>query len=153
MLIAGLPKGLSVVSVRVEALVGVRPEEAWAAIADVGAVHKRLLPGRVTDVRMDGDIRILTMPDGTEIRELIMTVDHETRRMAYAVLGGQRMTLSHHHASFQVFDDADGEDRCRVVWITDILPHCLEAEVRVRVERGAVEIKEAIEVAASKHGV
>jgi hypothetical protein len=33
------------------------------------------------------------------------------------------------------------------------LPHRLEAEVRVRVERGAVEIKEAIEIAAAKHGI
>jgi len=73
--------------------------------------------------------------------------------MAYAVLGGQRMALSHHHASFQVFDDPDRENHCRVVWVTDILPHCLEAEVRARVERGAVEIKEAIEVAAIRHGV
>jgi len=115
-----------------------------AAIADVGAVHERLLPGRVADVRMDGDTRILTMPDGAEIRELVVAVDHQTRRMAYAVQGGQRMALSHHHASFQVFDDSE-RDRSRLVWVTDVLPHALEAEVRARVERGVVEMKEAIE--------
>jgi hypothetical protein len=135
---------MDVVSVRVEVAIGVRPEDAWAAIADVGAVHERLLPGRVTGTRMDGDTRILTMPDGTEVRELIVAVDHDARRMAYTVLGGQRMALAHHHASFQVFDDGDG-DRCRLMWITDVLPHRLEAEVRARVERGVVEMREAIE--------
>jgi hypothetical protein len=114
----------------------------WAAIADVGAVHRRLLPGRVAAVRMDGDIRTLTLPDGTEIRELIVAVDHDRRRMAYSVLGGQRMTLQHHHASFQVFDDGAGS---RLRWITDVLPHEREPDVRARMEPGVIEIKHVLE--------
>jgi len=52
------------------------------------------------------------------------------------------MDLGHHHASFQVFDDRDG---CRVVWITDVLPHDREAVVRAIVERGIAEMRAVLE--------
>jgi hypothetical protein len=45
-----------------------------------------------------------------------------------------RLPPVHHHASFQVF--AQGESRSRLVWITDVLPHELAVEIRLRVERG-----------------
>ena len=129
-------------SIQVETRIAARPQDVWAAIADVGAVHERLLPGRVAAVRIDGDVRILTMPGGYEIRELLVAVDHEHRRMAYAVQGGQRIELAHHHASFQVYDDGEGS---RLVWITDVLPHDRENEVRARVERAIVEMRTALE--------
>ena len=129
-------------SIRVETVVAAPPAAVWAAIADVGAVHERLLPGRVVATRMEGDTRILTMPAGNEVRELIVAVDHEHRRMAYAVQGGQRMELGHHHASFQVFDDLEGS---RVVWITDVLPHDRETVVRAVAERGIAEMRAVLE--------
>jgi hypothetical protein len=67
------------------------------------------------------------------VRALIVDVDDETRRLAYAVVEG-RLPLVHHHASFQVF--AEGESRSRLVWITDVLPHELAVGIRLRVERG-----------------
>ena len=36
-------------TVRVEAVIGVLADRVWDAIADIGAVHRRLLPGRVAD--------------------------------------------------------------------------------------------------------
>ncbi|HKO25456.1 MAG TPA: hypothetical protein VJY65_12060 [Chloroflexota bacterium] len=56
------------------------------------------------------------------MRALIVDVDDETRRLAYAVVKG-RLPLVHHHASFQVF--AEGESRSR-----------LAVGIRLRVERG-----------------
>jgi hypothetical protein len=116
----------------------------WDAIADVGAVHRRLLPGRVADARIEGDVRILTMPDGTRVRELILAIDHTIRRMAYAVTDGQRLPLTYHHASFQIFDEGD---RSRLVWLTDVLPHDMADLVRPRVERGIAEMKAVLETA------
>jgi carbon monoxide dehydrogenase subunit G len=131
-----------VVSVSVDVFIEVDPADVWAAIADIGAVHRRLLPGRVADVRLDGDVRTLVMADGVEVRELIVGLDHTQRRLAYSVQGGQRMALTHHHASFQVFPEGRGS---RLVWITDVLPHTLEPQVRARVERGVVEMKQVLE--------
>ncbi|GAB7039467.1 MULTISPECIES: SRPBCC family protein [Catenuloplanes] len=132
-------------TVRAEVSVGVPAEPAWEAVADVGAVHRRMLPGRVRDARIDGDTRILTMPDGHEVRELIVGIDHEARRMAYTVVGGQRLPITYHHAFFQVVPEDAGT--CRLLWVTDVLPHGAAAHVRPRVERGIAEIRDALEAA------
>jgi hypothetical protein len=103
-----------------------------------------LLPGRVADARVEGDTRILTMPDGSRIRELIVSVDHSIRRMAYAIVEGNRLPVTYHHAAFQVVDQGD---RSRLVWLTDVLPHAMAAAVQARVERGIVEIRQVLESA------
>jgi hypothetical protein len=128
----------------VETVIGVGADAVWAAVADVAGVHRRLLPGRVADARVEGDTRVLTMPDGAEVRELILDVDHDGRRLAYAVVGGQRLGLTFHHASFEVVDEGD---RSRLVWVTDVLPHEAAGAVRARTERGIDEIRQAIEAA------
>jgi uncharacterized protein YndB with AHSA1/START domain len=133
-----------VATVQVEALINVPAHRVWDAVADVGAVHRRLLPGRVVDARVEDDTRTLTMPDGSQIRELIISVDHAIRRMAYAVVEGPGLPVTYHHAAFQVFDAGD---RSRLVWLTDVLPHTLAAAVRARVERGIVEIRQNLESA------
>ena len=131
-----------VATVGVEVVVEVPAQKVWEAIADVGAVHERLLPGRVAQARIEGDIRILTMPDGAQVRELILAIDHGLRRMAYTVIEGQRLPLTYHHAAFQVFEEGE---HSRVVWLTDVLPHALADTVRARVERGIVEMKNVLE--------
>lgn len=131
-------------SIHHEIVIAATPEQVWAALRDVGAVHQRLLPGYVVATQLDGDTRILTMPDGGTVRELIVAIDDEHRRLAYAVVE-TRMPLTHHHASFQVF--ADGAHHSRLVWVTDALPHARAAEIRVRVERGAAVMQETIEAA------
>jgi Polyketide cyclase / dehydrase and lipid transport len=135
-------------TIRQEIVIEAAPEHVWAAVRDVGAVHRRLVPGHVVDTRLDGDTRILTFPSGGVGRELIVGVDDEARRLAYAVVEG-RMPLVHHHASFQVF--GEGASRRRLVWITDVLPHELAAEIRLRVERGAIVMKQTLE-AEARHG-
>ncbi|MBO4274277.1 hypothetical protein [Microbispora triticiradicis] len=39
-------------SVRHEIVIDAPPEHIWDVLRDVGAVHERLLPGRVTDIRI-----------------------------------------------------------------------------------------------------
>ena len=129
-------------SIHKEIVIEVAPEKVWAAVRDVGAVHRRLVPGYAVDTHLDGDFRILTMPNGDVVRELIVDIDDERRRLAYAVIE-TRMPLVHHHASFQVF--AEGENRSRLVWITDALPNTLATEIRMRVERGAIVMKQTLE--------
>jgi len=105
--------------------------EVWNAVRDVGAPHKRLAPGFLTDTRLEGDARIVTFANGLVARELIVDVDDATRRLAWAVVGGR---LTHHNASMQVF--ADGEEQSRVVWIADLLPHELGGHVASLIEQG-----------------
>lgn len=55
-------------SIRHEIVIDASPEHIWDVLRDVGAVHERLLPGRVMDTRLEGDQRFLTFPDGHVIR-------------------------------------------------------------------------------------
>ncbi|MFE5582406.1 SRPBCC family protein [Kitasatospora sp. NPDC056531] len=118
-------------------------DEVWDAVRDVGAVHKRLIPGYVLDTRIDGDVRYLTMPGGAVIRELIVSIDDDLRRLAYSAVEGFKIPLTHHHASFHVAPE--GADRCRLIWTTDVLPHEMAEQVRLRVTRGAQVMKETLE--------
>ncbi|MEW1738493.1 SRPBCC family protein [Nocardia beijingensis] len=134
-------------AIRHEIVIGASPSHIWDVVRDVGAVHRRLLPGRVVDTRLDGAERRLTFPDGHVIRELIVSIDDEARRLAYSVLEGARPALEYHHASFEV--RAEGE-RGRLIWITDVLPESAALEVRIRTEYGLAEMKRAIEAAAAE---
>jgi len=127
-------------SIHKEILILASPEDVWAAIRDVGAVHQRLAPGFVIDTRLDGDARIVTFANGAVVRELFVDIDDDARRLAYAAVGGR---TTHHNASMQVF--AVGEDQSRLVWITDLLPNEAAPVIRELVERGAATMKRTLE--------
>ena len=121
------------------------PGRVWDAIRDVGAVHTRLAPGFVADVRMDGDVRIVTFDDGRVIPERIIAIDDTNRRMAYAAVGVPER--KHHNASFQVF--ANGHGASRLVWITDVLPDTLADKFAAAMETGLAAAKRRLEQEAS----
>lgn len=127
-------------SIRKEILVEARPEDVWAAVRDVGALHHRLVPGFVVDTRLEGDARVVTFGNGMVLRELIVDLDDEARRLAWSARGGR---LTHHHASVQVL--AEGEGRSRLVWTADLLPHELAGDVRAMMEQAAAVMKPTLE--------
>ena len=90
----------------------------WDAIRDVGAIHKRLVPGFVLNCRLEGDWRTVTFANGMVVRELIVSVDEKASRHSWSARGG---SLTHHNASVQVF--SEGDNRCRVIWIADLMPN------------------------------
>lgn len=116
--------------------------EAWAAIADVGAVHTRLAKGFVTNVTLEGDVRIVTFANGFTVKEQIIAIDAEHKRLAYTSIGGR---ASHHNASFQVFEEDDSS--CRIEWITDLLPEEVSGAIGDMVDKGI----EAITQTLNKH--
>ena len=127
-------------SIRKEMTIDVPPEQLWAAMRDVGALHTRLGAGFVTDCRMDGDARTVTFANGMVAREVIVDVDERDRRVAWAAVGGR---LTHHNASTQVFDASPG--RSRVVWIADLLPNELAPAIEAMIEQGVAAMKRTLE--------
>ena len=91
-------------------------EDVWSAIRDIGALHTRLVPGFVTDTRVEPGARIVTFGNGMVLREPIITVDDNARRVVWSAEGGP---FTHYNASLQAFAE-DGATR--VVWIADFLP-------------------------------
>ena len=126
-------------SIYKEVLIEVPAEDLWAALRDAGNVQ-RLFRGVVVDARLEGDARTVTFAAGQVVRERIVAIDDERRRIAYAVV---RDGLVHHNASMQVF--ADSEGRSQFVWISDFLPDELAASIYPLVEQGAAAIKRTLE--------
>lgn len=127
-------------SIHREILVHARPAIAWAALRDVGAIHRRLAPGFVTDVRLEDGARVVTFGNGMVVRELIVDVDDDARRVAWSATGGQ---LTHHNASAQIV--AEGPGKCRFVWIADVLPHEVAPAMASMIEQGLAVIKQTLE--------
>jgi len=127
-------------SIRKEVLLRSRPEDVWAAVRDVGAIHIRLVPGFVVNCRLDGDARIVTFANGVTARELIVDINEPDRRLVWAAVGGR---LTHHNASVQVF--AEGVAASRLVWIADLLPNELAPSIEVMIEQGIGAMKKALD--------
>lgn len=127
-------------SIRKEILIETGVEKVWEAVRDVGAVHQHLAHGFVTGTRLVGNSRFVTFKDGTIVRELLLDMNDQTRRLDYAAIGGR---ATFHHASMQVFPN--GEGRSRLVWITDVLPDELAMPIAALVEAGADAIKQTLE--------
>ena len=116
----------------------------WDAIRDVGAIHKRLVPGFVVDCKLEGDSRLITFANGMAVREIIVAVDDKTRRHAWSARGEP---LTHHNASIQVF--AEGDDKCRVVWIADVMPNEVADTVGEMMLQGLAAMKRTLEGSAA----
>ena len=112
----------------------------WDAVRDFGAVHTRLAPGFVTDTRIDGDARIVTFANGNVARERLVGCDEARQRLAYAIASER---LTQHSASIQVV--TDGTTRCRVIWITDVLPNEIAPYIDAQMELGAAAMQRAFE--------
>jgi carbon monoxide dehydrogenase subunit G len=126
-------------SIHKEIMIEAPPDYVWAAVRDFGAVQN-LVPGLVVDCRLDGDARIATFADGRVARELLVDINDETRRLVYAEPGERFITRS---ASVQVF--ADGETRCRLVWINDVLPNKFAELIGGNMDRGVGAMKQTLE--------
>jgi hypothetical protein len=127
-------------SVHKEIQIEARAEDVWDALRDWGAIHERLAPGFVVDARLDGPDRIVTFFNGAVVRELLVDLDDDARRLAWSVVDGP---YTHHNGVAQVF--AEGDDRSRFVWIADLQPDAAAAVTGELMERGLGVIKETLE--------
>src|SRR6187397_3032740 len=111
----------------------------WDAIRDVGAIHRRLVPGFVVDCKLDGDSRIVTFANGMLVREIIVAVDDETCRHAWSARGEP---FTHHNASMQVF--SEGDEQSHVVWIADVMPNEVADTVGEMMSQAFVVMKQTL---------
>ena len=127
-------------SIRKEILIDAPPARVWDALRDVGALHVRLVPGFVTDTRMEGNTRVVTFGNGMTAREDIVSVDEERRRVCWAIVG---QNFHHYNGAAQVLDDvAEGS---RFIWTADLLPDELAGQVDQMMSAGIAVIKKTLE--------
>jgi hypothetical protein len=126
--------------IRKEISIDARPEDVWDALRDWGALHTRLVPGFVTDCRLDGEDRIVTFANGLTVRELLVDSDEDARRLAWSVREGP---YSHHNGVAQVLDGENGGSR--FVWTADLLPEEAAAPTAEAMGQGVAVVKETLE--------
>lgn len=122
--------------------VAVPQQFAWDAVRDVGKVHSRLAAGFVVSTILEGSVRTVTFANGLVVKEQIVTVDDDLRRLSYASIGGR---ASHHNAYIQV--TSVSENTSRILWVTDLLPDEMKSPIAQMVEAGCVAIKKTLESA------
>ena len=126
-------------SIHKDIAIDAHPDEVWAAVADFGKPHERLVPGFARDARLDGDARIVTFANGTVAREVLVDCDETRRRLVYAVISER---VKQHSASVQVV--ADTEARSRLLWVVDVLPHEMAPYVDAQMDQAAIAMKKTL---------
>jgi len=127
-------------SIRRAIVIDASPERVWDALRDWGALHERLVPGFATDARLDGQDRIVTFSGGGPLRERLVDLDDDARRLVWSIADPP---YSHHNASAQVF--AHGRGRSLFVWVADFLPNELTGRVAPLIEQALGVIKRTLE--------
>lgn len=120
-------------------LIRAKPEAIWDAARDVGALHTRLVPGFVVDTKLEGDVREVTFANGMVVREPIVSIDDERRRLAWGATGGR---TTHYNAVLEVLADGDGS---LVTWTIDLLPNELASPVNAMQRQGLAAMKKTFE--------
>jgi carbon monoxide dehydrogenase subunit G len=125
-----------------EIRVETRPEVIWDAARDIGALHTRLVPGFVVNTQVEGNTRMVTFANGMVVREVIISIDDQRRRLAWTAIGGR---TTHYNAVLEVLADGAGT---RVVWVIDLLPDDVAEAVAAMQDKGLAAMKETFERAA-----
>lgn len=124
-------------------VVDVPADQVWAALRDVHALPTRLAAGFVTNSRRDGDDRLLTFANGMEVRERILAIDEDHRRVVYSVIGGE---MNFHRASATVTTKPNGQTQ--FTWTAQVAPAELAPGMDGMMEVGAAAIKQTLETTA-----
>jgi len=120
------------------------PERVWDALSDWGALHERLVPGFVTDARLDGEDRIVTFFNGAVVREVLVDLDERSKRLSWSIVEGP---YTHHNGVAQVLSEGPG--RTRFVWLADLLPNEAAPITEEMMGRGVQAVKQTLESEAS----
>lgn len=126
-------------SIRKEIVTSAPPETVWEILRDLGALHTRLVPGFVVDTRLEPGARVVTFRNGMVVKEPIVAIDDESRRLVWSAEG---VPMTHYNSSAQVFAEGCGS---RVVWIADFLPDTAAGTVGPMMQEGMAAMKKALD--------
>ena len=94
-------------------------DEVWNLLRDPASVTTWF--PQMTDVNIDGTERRITLASGLTLIETIVSNRDDLRRFQYRLTGP--LPIESHLGTIDVI--ADGDNRCVVVYSTDVIPHVL----------------------------
>ena len=118
--------------------------DVWSAVRDIGALHTRLVPGFVSDTKLEPGARVVTFINGTVLREPIVTLDDEARRLVWTHEGGH---ARHYNGALQISELADG--LTSVVWTADFLPDDIGGYMSQAIEAGMAAMQRSLDALAA----
>ncbi len=130
-------------SLRREIVVKASADQAWEAIADIGALHTQLVPGFVVATTLEPGARVVTFANGATVREPIVSIDPTARRLVWTSEGGR---ATHYNAAVQAFPEPAGG--ARIVWIVDVLPDALAPDLATAMQTGMTAMQRALDATA-----
>ena len=116
-------------------------EQAWRRVAAVDQVHD-ILPV-VTSCSFEGDQRACLLANGAQLKEKIISIDNDLKRLAYSVIDSP-FGLEYHAASMQIVADGQGS---RIDWTTDFKPDHLKEALTPMLEQMFAQMSERLSVA------
>jgi hypothetical protein len=132
-------------SIRKEISTKASGDAVWAALRDLGALHTRLVPGFVVNTQLETGARVVTFGNGMIVREPIVDVNEETRRVVWSAESDR---FTHYNASAQVLSGEGG--LTRLVWIADFLPHEAASRIGQMMEQGMTVMKQTLDALAEQ---
>jgi len=126
-------------SIRKEITTGADANEVWSALRDIGALHTRLVPGFVVDTKLEDGARIVTFGNGMVVREPIVGVSEEMRRVAWSAVSEK---LTHYNGAVEMLD---GDGGTRVVWTADFLPDEAASFIDSMMDQGISVMKQTLD--------
>jgi|AntAceMinimDraft_12_1070368.scaffolds.fasta_scaffold38965_2 hypothetical protein len=118
-------------TIRLEQSFDAEASELWAILGQPERVD--WVPG-IESCVFDGKVRAFTLPGAGAIKEEILLLDHDQRRIEYSCFESP-IPLTLHQASMQITDTEDG---CHLVWETRIEPEKFEPFIVTSME-GALQ--------------
>lgn len=128
-----------------EVFIDVPHQRVWDAIRDIGALHTRLVPGFVVDTKLEPGARVVTFGNGMVMREPIISLDDERRRLCWTAEGG---ATTHYNAVMEVRQEGRG---ARVLWTSDLLPDAVAGQIGGMQEQGLATMKRTLESQPKQH--
>ena len=132
-------------TLHIERIIEASADFVWDRLRDFGALHTRVAPGFILDTVVEGDVRTVTFDGGLVMRERLIAIDDEHRRIVYSILAD---LFEHHSASNALVPE--GDNRCRFIWVVDFLPEDPKARIEAMMNAGADAIKAAMEKAGAR---
>ena len=126
-------------SIRKEITTSADANDVWSALRDIGALHTRLVPGFVVDTKLEDGARIVTFGNGMVVREPIVGVSEEMRRVAWSAVSEN---LTHYNGAAEVLD---GDGATRVVWTADFLPDEAASFIDSMMDQGISVMKQTLD--------
>lgn len=114
------------------------PEKVWEKLSKVGEISK--LIGFVSDSVLTGDTRVCSLAQGGTLKEKIVTVDADARRVVYAITESP-LNMEFHAASMEVGASGKG---ATMTWTVDLLPAEAAAQMEPMLDAAMEDMKSTL---------